>query len=198
MKRRMDTDREGEGGGFLFAVLVAFVWILNTGCVDHWAAVVATRPVEVGTVRFESDRGHVRFEYPASWHPVQDDTLLTLVPVGETAIGTHTLAVDMPDLPLRIPGLIPLGLVENGFVADVKNRYKEVVVDESAARIVDGLTGRQVFLHGMGKDGPRVVKAFLCVRGDHVYVIDAETDAALESQAQEAYLKVVGTIQWMD
>jgi hypothetical protein len=147
----------------------------------------------------ESQKGSFRFAYPASWHPVMDDTVVTLVPAGESAIGQHTLAVDVPDLPWHIPGLIPLVLVEGGFVDDLRKRYKQVVVTVSTSRTVDGEEkGREVHATGLRDGGEVDIFALLVVHGDQVYVVDAETDAPGAAAALKAFDTVVGSIKWMD
>ena len=106
--------------------------------------------------------------------------------------------IDEPDLPPHLPGFIPLGLVEAGFVADVQSRYKQVVLAPSTERLLAGVKGRFVQAKGQGPLGQVVVVAFLCVRGDHVFLIDAETDAAGADSARAAFETVVNSMQWMD
>jgi hypothetical protein len=103
----------------------------------------------------------------------------------------------MPDLPFHIPGLIPLSAVEQGFVADVKRRYNHAIVDPPADRLIDGQTARLIRARQDGVPGA-VVLALLCVHGDRVYVIDAETDIAGASAAQAAFDTVVDSWQWID
>ena len=157
-----------------------------------------TQPPSAGTVAFKSTAAGMQFSYPTWWHPAKDDTVLTLVPQNEAAIGKRTLAIDKPDLPLHIPGLIPLNLVEAGFVDDLKKRYKQVDSVTSAALSIDGANGREIHASGVRDSGPAVVDAAVCVKGDAVYVIDGECDAAYKSQLDAAFEMVIGSIQWMD
>jgi hypothetical protein len=179
-------------------------WILAAAVAAGCAAqpVATTRPISstapAGVTWFQDAKSQMRFAYPDSWHPVKDDTVLTLVPAGESKIGLHTLVIDEPDLPPHFPGLIPLGLVEAGFVADVQSRYKQVTLTPSTERLLAGVKGRFVQAKGQGEQGERVVVALLCVRGDHVFLINAETDAAGAAAARQAFETVVNSMQWMD
>ncbi|MGA2230903.1 MAG: hypothetical protein ABSH22_08385 [Tepidisphaeraceae bacterium] len=179
-------------------------WTLAAAVAAGCAAqpVATTRPTTSGVLAhviwYQDAKSQMRFAYPDSWHPVTDDTVLTLVPVGESKIGLHTVVIDEPDLPPHFPGLIPLGLVEAGFVADVQSRYKQVVLTPSTERLLAGVKGRFVQAKGKGDLGERVVVALLCVRGDHVFLIDAETDAAGAAAARAAFETVVSSMQWMD
>jgi len=180
-------------------------WILAVAVAAGCAAqpVATTRPTTTiaamaGVTWFQDATSQMRFAYPDSWHPVKDDTVLTLVPAGESKIGMHTVVIDEPDLPPHFPGLIPLGLVEAGFVADVQSRYKQVTLTPSTERLLAGVKGRFVQAKGRGDLGERVVVALLCVRGDHVFLIDAETDAAGAAAARAAFETVVSSMQWTD
>ena len=114
------------------------------------ATAPATAPV-AETVEFRSRERKLCFRYPAAWRPAKDDTILTLVPAGETTIGTHVLVVDDEDLPPHIPGLIPMPLVAKGFVDDLRQRYKGLSVDGSWDRT---LVGAKAHLTAPGARAP--------------------------------------------
>jgi hypothetical protein len=147
---------------------------------------------------FQSQPHHVRFSYPSTWHPVHDDTVLTLVPSAESSIGQHVLVVEQPDLPFHIPGLIPLPSVESGFVDDQKKRYKQVAVAQSTDHPLAGSNGREVVARGLRDGKPVVVMALLCVHGDAVYLVVATTDSAGEKSARDAFDEIVKSFQWID
>jgi len=149
-----------------------------------------------GLVNVVSKSAGVEFEYPATWHPAKDDTVLTLLPEGESTIDRHVLVVDMPDLPPHIPGLIPMGLVEIGFVNDLKNRYQKVQVDQSIDRTVPGSAARQVCASGQNGGHDVKVVALLVVHGDRVFVIDSVSDSQNAVAARAAYETVVGSWKW--
>jgi len=194
------------------AVLPAILTPLATlaGCcashVSHTAATAlpatttapTTQASAADRVAFKNTTARIQLAYPATWHPMKDDTVITLVPAAESSIGQRTLVVDKPDLPFHIPGLIPLNLVESGFVDDLKKRYKQVDSVTSAAVTIDGANGRELHATGMRASGPAVIDAAICVKGDAVYIIDGECDAAYKSELDAAFEMVIGSIQWMD
>jgi hypothetical protein len=168
--------------------------VAAAGCTAHRSA--PSLPAD--GVAFSSATGHVSFAYPKSWHPAADDSLLTLIPASEKSLGRNHLAIDMPNLPPHIPFLIPLGSVESGFVDDLKKRYKDVKVDPSRDRSLDGAAGREVTARGSDETGPVAVKAVVCVKGDHVYLIVAETDASGAAAALRAFNMVADSLHWTD
>jgi len=181
MKRR--------GPAILLAVAIA-------GCAAQPAPHALTQ--DSSTVQFASRENHVRFSYPKTWHPVTDDTILSLVPTGETSLGDHRLVIDIPDLPFHIPGLIPMGLVVRGFEDDLKKRYKDVTLAPVADRQVGGVAGQELNAHARGDHGDVVVRAVLFVEGDRVYFIDAESDTTGAAAASKAFETVADSFQWMD
>ena len=140
----------------------------------------------------------MRFSYPKTWHPVKDDTILSLVPARENSLQDNHLVIDNPDLPLHIPFIIPMGPVVSGFEDDVKKRYKDVAESPVVDRIVGGVAGKEVNARARSDKGDVVVKAVLLVKGDHVYVIDAETLAANATDAAAAFETVVESLQWIN
>lgn len=170
--------------------------MLIAGCAD--LPIVSRPDPPAASVWFASSAGHVRFAYPASWHPAADDTILTLIPAGESSIGRRAVTIDDPALPPHLPGLIPLKLVAGGFVADLKSRYKQALVSQPVDRSVAGSPGCQISAAGTGSAGDVVVTAILCVHGDAVYVIQAVSDPASAPAARRALDTVVDSIQWMD
>jgi hypothetical protein len=159
-------------------------------------ALAETQPV---SVPFVDAKHGLRFDYPATWHPVKDDTILTLVPVNETSIGHRVLVIDAPDLPLHLPGLIPLGAVESGFVDDVKSRGTDVNI-VAADPLVTWPGTKARWLHGTAKrkdDGRAVViQTVVIVRGDTVIVIDAESDPDYAAATAAGFQAIVRSLQW--
>jgi hypothetical protein len=158
------------------------------------------QPVGPGFESFTSSPHHVAFSYPSAWHPVAGDKVLTLVPKDESSIGQNTILVEQPDLPPHIPGFIPLGSVENGFVDDLKKRYNSLQVDQSISQPLAGADGRLVLAHGLrGPNGAKVVvDGELCVRGDAVYLVVATTDDAHAASARDAFNRIVQSFRWID
>jgi hypothetical protein len=166
------------------------------GCAVHPPA--ARHLIDPNSVMFVSSAAHLRCGYPKTWHSIPDDSILCLVPAGQAVRDGHRLVIDTPDLPPHIPFLIPLGLVADGFVDDVKKRYKDVSVSPLVDRLLDGLSAKEVDATGRDVNGIVVVRALLCVKGDQVFVIDTKTDAAGAAAAGRVFDAVVDSLQWIN
>ncbi len=199
-----DAEEDAEvrlcaiSGRFSLCLCVsAFIFLFQlTGC-----AATPNRPIattDPSLVLFESREMGMRFSYPKAWHPVKDDTILSLVPAGEDTLRVNHLVIDNPDVPFHIPFVIPMGPVVSGFEDDVKKRYKEVTEEPVRDRIVAGVAGKEVNARARSDSGEVVVRAVLLVRGDHVFVIDVESEAAKAADAMAAFETVVESLQWIN
>ncbi len=149
-------------------------------------------------ISFGSAAAGMRFSYPKNWHPAKDDTVLSLVPIAETTMAKNHVVIDMPDLPFHIPFVIPMDPVVSGFEDDLKKRYKDVTESPVVDLVVGGVPGKEVNARARSESGEVVVKAVLLVRGDHVFVIDAETEASKATDAAAAFNTVVESLQWIN
>jgi hypothetical protein len=146
-------------------------------------------------IEFQSVPGKVQFNYPASWQPMTDQTLLTLTPADDPS-GRNRLMIEKPDLPPHIPGLIPLGAVAAGFVADLRGRYNDVQLADPVDRQVAGSAAKEISA-ACQSDVLVDVTAILCVHGDAVYILEAQTDAAHASAANEALDMIIQSWSWL-
>jgi hypothetical protein len=165
-----------------------------TGCAIHPPA--APPAMAPNFAPFVSRTAHLRCSYPRSWHPIPDAAILCLVPAGQTARDGQRLVIDTPNLPPHIPFLIPLNLVADGFVDDIKKRYKIVSVSPLLDRPLGGLAGREVNATARDDDVVVVLRALLCVNGDRVFVIDTKTELAGAAAAARIFDAVVDSLQW--
>ena len=182
-----------------------FSWLLVlvlAGCASAPPGVPTTQPVVAKTgarmVKVVSKRASVEFEYPASWHPEKDVTVVTLVPDGQKKGQPTAVAVDMPDLPPHIPFLIPIGLVDAGFVNSLKSRYQDGTIDENVEKSFPDSAAREVKASGKMDDQEVKVLAMLIVHGDHVYLIESVSDLAHLPATQAAYDAIVASWKWLN
>lgn len=146
---------------------------------------------------FRSASNGLCFKYPTGWKPGPGDVVLTLVPVNDATNGNSSITVDVPKLPPHIPGFIPLGMVENGFVDDLKKRYSDVRLQQSQPQPIPTAAARRVRATGRDQSGAVNIDAVIAVRGDHVYIISAETDPAFAGPASQAMDTMMRTWKWM-
>jgi hypothetical protein len=156
-----------------------------------------------GAVEFASDAHGVRLAYPPGWEPAPSaDYVLMLAPVGraadDTTFATASMSLDVPKLPLHIPGLIPLGAVVNGYVDDLKGRYGDMNVAESAPATLAGAKARRVRSTWTAAGRPVTEDAVLAVHGDRVYILRLTADARDYGRARDAFEGVLRSVRWTD
>ena len=148
--------------------------------------------------------GPMRFVLPGDW-AVQcvtgtGATRLRAVAPSEAAGGLAVFTVDVPSLPLHIPGLIPIGLVANGYADDVRGHEMadaagpppgEASVPDAKARRVTR-TGHDAAGHATTDD------AFVIVHGDAVYILSVTADAAAAPAATAALERAAASIRWKE
>src|SRR5688572_17346357 len=107
----------------------------------------STQPAGRAT-EFASREHGIRLSYPADWEAVQysdPEYILVLVPsASEAERNNPVVSLDVPKLPPHIPGLIPLGMVVNGYADDLKKQYPGVKVNPPVSTKVAGANARRV------------------------------------------------------
>ena len=157
----------------------------------------ATRPATTQAAgrTFDGRKLGVRLEYPAGWTPKESkDYDLLLVP--EKAAGEREISLDVPDLPPHVPGMIPLGMVKNGYLDDLKKKVGTLQTKEETPTI-PGAHARLVTSR-WEKGGKSFTEAALVlVHGDHVYILRASSDAAGEKETRAALDAIITSLQWV-
>jgi len=159
--------------------------------------VVVTAPTTSPALTiFDDTKDGVRLQYTTDWLPKPDpDYVLQLVPAdGSTG---RRIVFDIPDLPFHIPGMIPLGLVENGYLNDLKEKHTDVQVESSADHAIGrGAKARLVIASWTQDGGPHLNVSLLMVRNDHVYILACGCDPAHLAATRTDFDKVVDSLQW--
>jgi hypothetical protein len=133
--------------------------------------------------------------YPSSWKQksTKEDVLL-LVPVDGPE--SRNISVDQPDLPAHVPGLIPLHLVQNGYVDDLRKQHPGLKLRDQADHSVAGAKGRFVRMTWEDAGTTYSDTAILVVHNDHVYILSLDTDAANEASDRAAFDAVIASLRW--
>lgn len=164
---------------------------------------LATTAPSADAVEFVSDAHGVRLTHPPDWEPASSDNyVLLLVPVNraadDTTFATASMSLDVPKLPLHIPGLIPLGAVVNGYAGDLQKRYADINVVESAPAMLAGANARRVRSRWTANGRPMTEDAVLAVHGDRVYILRLTADARDFPRARDAFEELLGSVRWTD
>jgi hypothetical protein len=135
----------------------------------------------------------LRLTYPPAWKTSpSDDYVLLIAHGGDAAKGS--ISVEVPKLPAHVPGMIPLGLVVNGYVDDMKKQHPGVAVAQPVSMRVSGASAKRVRSKWEGD----AEDAVLAVRGDHVYIFRASGEGASrdDSDVARTFAAVLESVKW--
>ncbi len=127
-------------------------------------------------------------------HPTTE-YVLRVSPPGTTP-DVAAISVDVPELPPHIPGLIPIGLVKNGYVDDMKKAHPGVAVGDADERMIAGAKARLVRSDWTENGRSRHETAMLIVKGDHVIILRATCDQNEKPTTLAAFDEVVKSVEW--
>ncbi len=178
---------------FPAAPLLAVLCLIGCATVDGSAKAPTTAPASAPTTQsFQDAGGLVRVQYPADWK-VQHDPDYVL----ELTSGSETLTLDIPDLPPHIPGMIPLGLVVNGYIDDLKKSHPGIKTDEETSPAIPKARARRLHSIWTEKNTADAEVATLIVHGDHVFILRVVSPAGQLSGARSVYDGVVESLRWI-
>jgi hypothetical protein len=160
------------------------------------ATMSATAPAAAHT--FSSKKLGIQLDYPAGWTPQENkDYELLLRPAQLSGVEPERqITVDIPDLPFHVPGMIPLRLVKNGYLDDLK---KQAAVPVQTREESCPLAGCETKLlrSNWQKDGRALFdNALVIVHGDHVYILRAAGLASSEKFLQPMLDSMIRSIRW--
>jgi hypothetical protein len=157
------------------------------------------RSVQAGGLLFADPSHGFSLRYPSGWSKRQDSDKENVLVADSTANDPNgvELTVAVPDLGAHIPGFIPLGAVQSGYINDLKKRLKDVSVQESGAPKISGASGtRRFVVTGTSAKGERKLDVALLVKGDHLYILTAEAPVKDFAKAKAALDQALATWQW--
>ena len=162
----------------------------------------ATRPATTAasatTVSFS--KLNMRLSYPAVWIPKESKEYELLLLPSNTAAQDATfplISLDIPDLPPHFPGMIPIGLVKNGYLDDLKKELgKTVPLTQEDSPKLAGAQGRMLRSTWSDKDGHRMADtALVLIHADRVYILRARFGVD-DRTTPQAFDEIVKSIQW--
>jgi hypothetical protein len=147
---------------------------------------------------FTSKRLAIRVDYPAEWTPQENkDFELLLRPAQLTGVEPERqITLDVPDLPFHVPGMIPLRLVKNGYLDDLKKQAGPLLRTREESCPLAGSETR-LLKSTWQKDGRSFFDtALVIVHADHVYILRAAGLAAAEPTTQPIFDAMVKSLRW--
>ena len=170
--------------------------MIGAGCRSR-QHVDSGRPPTPSAVSFSDTAHGIAFSYPGGWtRRPSNDYVLLLVPPGEPNPPDRSISLDVPDLPVHIPGLIPAGLVKNGYIDDLKKQLTGFQIVEDVDYPVPHATARLVRSTGYLNGRPHTESALLIVHGDRVYIIRADATTLSDEQTVAAFDAAIKSLQW--
>jgi len=181
---------------FLFASVLLVLMAIGCGSSKAPAAVSlasATQPATAPSAQtFQDSGGLVRIQYSPDWTQKTDpDFVLSLTD------GSQLFTLDIPDLPPHVPGMIPLGLVVNGYISDLKKSHPDVKTSEESGPSIPHARARRVLSTWTEKNVATSEVATLIVHGDHVFILRIVAPTDQLAAARTAYSAIVDSLHWL-
>jgi hypothetical protein len=179
-------------------LLLLLLSLIALGCVasNQKAGILLAADTKPATApssqTFQDPANLICLQYPADWTKKTDpDYVLSLVN------GSRLFTLDIPDLPPHIPGMIPLGLVVNGYIDDLKKAHPDVKTSEEAAPKISHARSRRLHSSWAEKKVATSEVATLIVHGDHVFILRMVAPTDQLPAARTVYNSIVESLQWV-
>ncbi len=176
--------------------------LVLSSCQSNSAPRTAKQPAATQTVQTSQNQPSQNFEanglkisLPGGWDskPNQGkDAVLSLVASKQPQ---RKIVLDVPHLPPHIPGLIPMGAVESGYIDDLKKQHQGLKVEETADRAVASAKARFVRTSWPGSP-PGAKVTLIIIRGDTIYILAADSDQEGVAATRAAFDQMAGSIAW--
>lgn len=185
------------------AAVLALMATVAGGCRRPAAATAATpvpsattQPAIVGGGTFRSDPLSVELTYPAGWVAKKSPDFVWMAVPTTGSPAADALSLEVPSLPMHVPGMIPIGLVRNGYVDDLKKDKTSFATKDSTPTIPSA-KARLVQSTWTEQGQPKFETALLLVHGDRVYIVRANGLTADESRVAAAFDEVSRSLKWL-
>jgi hypothetical protein len=179
----------------------AVLSLASAGCPPRSAPAPTTlaspAPATQASNKYDNAKFGLDITEPAGYSPKpSDDYDLLLVPAKAPATPIDFLSLEAPDLPVHIPGFIPLNMVVSGYIDDLKKSHANLTVDENQAYTIPDAKASIVQSHWPDGQTTDMESAILIVHGDHVFILRADADAAGKAKTLQDYDAFVKSLQW--
>jgi hypothetical protein len=185
------------------AVVLALTALAAGGCRRPAAATAApprlsasTQPAIVGGGNFRSDPLNVELTYPSGWVAKKSPDFVWMAVPTTGSPAADSLSLDVPSLPVHLPGMIPISLVKNGYLDDLKKDKTSFTAKESSPT-VPSAKARLVQSTWSEQGQSKFETALLLVHGDRVYIVRADGLSVDESRIATAFDEVSRSLRWL-
>jgi hypothetical protein len=157
-------------------------------------------------VDYSNAKAGVGFKYSAAWRPrpnpdyelflVPADTPKATAATGPAGAAPRSISLDVPDLPAHIPGLIPMGPTEKGYLDDLRKKVGQVKVDELPRPALGAGQVKLVRCTSQGASKPFEETAMIVIHNDHVYILRGTTNRPGDEELRAAFDGIVKSWRW--
>jgi len=145
---------------------------------------------------FVSEQFAVELAIPSQWASKHSADYILLLTPQEPGGSGMSISLEVPDLPMHIPGLIPIGLVKNGYVDDLRKQHPDLQVQEQTPPKIAHAEMRLVECTWTDGGQTQHETALLIVHGDHVYILRVEAANKDYAHARAVFDAVAQSIHW--
>ena len=160
-----------------------------------------TAAAAVGETKLFEDRAHgFSIRYPAGWTLRNDPENVFTADARPNDETGPELSVAVPKLPAHVPGMVPLGAVQSGYVDDLRKRLRDVRTEqeETGGIAIPAAHLRKFSATGKDDKGERKLEVLIVYRNDRLYIVTAEAPAAEAAKSQAAFDQAVASWNWTD
>jgi hypothetical protein len=155
----------------------------------------ATAPATLPAVQsYHNQKFGISLTYPSDWKPKPSKDYELLV-VPASGLPECSIVLDVPDLPAHIRGFIPISMVYDGYLSDLKKQCINVQATVTTPSIADA-RARLSTCTGQRQGKDFVEHALLLVHGDHVYIVRADGSPASDAMLGCVFNSMCKSLQW--
>ncbi len=192
-----------SGRNWLFLILMLSIPACTANSAPAPAGLPASQPASqpsgaVSQKVFDGGKKlGICFKFPDGWKEEKASTAVFDV-ANTDGKGYSSLSLDIPKLPLHIPGMITPGMVAGGYIDDLKkNEIHDAKVEENVDAKVPGVPARRVKCSGHQNGKPAIDVAVIAVHNDRVYILSCDSDDDGYNVARAALDAAVASIEWI-
>ncbi len=172
------------------------VFCLFSGCAMASTPPASTAPSAGG--KFSDAKCSIQVTWTAGWSQKQSkDYDLLLIPDRSSDPSDKWISLDIPELPMHIPDMIPIGSVENSYLDDLRKQFGKIDVKELSPPAIPDSKRRMVRTTWQTNGKTIEQTALLLVHGDHVYILRAYSDAKGEDSVRPTFDAMANSIRWL-
>ena len=156
----------------------------------------APPPSSPSPVTFEDTRGGIRLTYPAQWKPQpSSDYVLVLAP-PDGAGSSQKIRLDIPDLPPHFPGMIKLGLIQNGYIDDLRKQHPDLKLEESTEQTLRGASARLLRSTWQQNGHPFHDIALMMIHAERVFILSMQSDDDHLGPTRALFDEIARSVTW--